>query len=120
MKKSVNVLGTKYTIKMVKISECDLLRNINWCGSCYEMIKEILIGDPSEEEYFGKLSKEEKTETINQILRHEITHAFFNESGLSASANTFEGSWAKNEELIDWIAIQFPKMQKAFEEAGCL
>jgi len=48
----------------------------------------------------------------NKIKRHEITHAFFYESGLD--------SYAHNELLVDWIAIQFPKMLKAFKKAGAL
>lgn len=51
-------------------------------------------------------------------LRHEIIHAFLFESGLGFN---FEHSEFGHEEtMIDWIAIQFPKMLKVFEEAGCL
>ena len=49
------------------------------------------------------------------MLRHEIVHAFLYESGLDVSSE-----WARNEEIVDWIALQTPKLQKAFEEAGCL
>ena len=44
------------------------------------------------------------------VLRHEIVHAFLYESGLSSQ------TWAENEEIVDWIALQFPKMQKVFSE----
>lgn len=27
--------------------------------------------------------------------------------------------WAKDEEMIDWMAIQIPKIQKAYKEAYC-
>jgi hypothetical protein len=120
MKKHVNVLGTAYDIKKVKISECELLKEKHWCGSCNELTHTILIGDASEEEFFGKLSEEEQELITKQILRHEITHAFLNESGLQASSAEWGAGWAHNEEMIDWIALQFPKMLKAFEEAGCL
>lgn len=53
------------------------------------------------------------------IIRHEIIHAFMYESGLDANfehANQF----GHEETIIDWIAIQFPKLYKAFEAAGCL
>ena len=53
-------------------------------------------------------------------LRHEITHAFLNESGLQNDTSVPGSGWATNEEMVDWIAIQFPKMKKAFEEADCL
>jgi hypothetical protein len=57
---------------------------------------------------------------MNETLRHEIVHAFFNESGLRESTNHFEGAWCKNEELVDWIAIQFPKIHKVYAELGIL
>lgn len=53
-----------------------------------------------------------------RALRHEIIHAFLFESGLGFN---FEHREIGHEEtIIDWIALQFPKLQKAFEEAGCL
>ena len=52
-------------------------------------------------------------------MRHEITHAFLNESGLDANASDTD-CWAKNEEMVDWFAIQSPKIYKAFNEVGAL
>lgn len=51
-------------------------------------------------------------------LRHEIIHAFLFESGLGF--NLEHSEFGHEETMIDWIAIQFPKMLKVFEEAGCL
>ena len=48
-----------------------------------------------------------------KVIRHELVHAFIEESGL-AECN----DWARCEELVDWIAKQFPKMMKCFVEAG--
>lgn len=48
-----------------------------------------------------------------KVIRHELIHAFILESGLSECC-----SWAENEELVDWIARQFPKMSECFEKAG--
>ena len=58
--KKVNILGTEYTIEIVKISECELLEKNNWCGSANKITKEILIGDVNEEKHFGKMSDKEK------------------------------------------------------------
>jgi len=30
------------------------------------------------------------------------------------------GAWARNEEMIDWFALQGPKILKAWQEAGAL
>jgi hypothetical protein len=46
------------------------------------------------------------------VIRHEVVHAFFEESGLTEYKN--------NELLVDWIAKQFPKLTKAFQQAGAL
>ena len=62
----------------------------------------------------GKERLEKKT------LRHELIHAFLAESGLSANALSNYTSWAENEEMVDWIAIQFPKILEVFKEADCL
>lgn len=53
-------------------------------------------------------------------LRHEIIHAYLSESGLSANASHCYTSWAENEEMVDWFAIQCPKIFETFQEVGCL
>lgn len=118
--KEVNILGTEYTISFVKISECEYLKEKHFCGSCNSITKEILIGDASEEEFFDKLSPKEQEIVTKEIMRHEIIHAFMNESGLQDNSLQYCSGWAKNEEMIDWIAIQFPKMLQVFKEAECI
>lgn len=120
MVKSANVLGTKYSIEIHKTSEDNYLKNNNWCGYCNENLKLIVIADTNEEEYFGNLSNSEKETIYKETLRHELTHAFLNESGLSCSTLQYQSGWAKNEEMVDWFAIQSPKIFKLFNECGCL
>ena len=43
-----------------------------------------------------------------------VTTAFA-ESGLRNNTD-----YAENEELVDWIAIQFPKIAKVFEKLGIM
>ena len=59
----------------------------------------------------------EYAQSIDQkrVLRHEILHAFLMESGLDANANSVE-NWATNEEMVDWFAIQSPKIFKIYKE----
>lgn len=120
MKNKVNILGTEYTIKILKISECEEMKKEHWAGCCNEESKEIILADLNEEAYFPYMNDKEKQTFHKKILRHEITHAFFNESGLSDSSSIFDGGWAKNEEMVDWFAIQSPKIFKAFREVGCI
>ena len=53
-----------------------------------------------------------------KVMRHEIVHAFLNESGIWNNSHSSK-SWATDEEMTDWIAMQAPKLFRAFKEAGC-
>ena len=104
----VNVLGTKYTIvesnrlKHTNLENCD--------GYCDYTTKTIVVdtfkGFPGSVEDIEKYRK--------QVIRHELVHAFLYESGLDAS------SWGRNEEIVDWIAIQFTKLQNVFNQCDVL
>ena len=116
----VNVLGTEYKIIIKKYDEDKVFEKKSIVGYCDDLSKQIVIADAKT---FPNWEEETETniEACNkETLRHEIIHAFFHESGLKDCSNRWSGAWAKNEEMIDWIAIQTPKMIKAFEEAGCL
>lgn len=116
----LNILGTKYKVETHKISEDETLKRNRWAGYCGEDSKVIVIADMSEKQYFSDMDENECESYKKKTLRHEIVHAFLNESGLSANASVPEGGWAKNEEMIDWFAIQSPKIYKAFKKAECL
>lgn len=117
----VNILGETYKIVTHKVSEDEVLKRNSWSGYCSHEIKKIIIADTSEEKYFS-FGGDKKSENIyrNSIIRHEIIHGFLEESGLGDSTNNTQNGWATNEEMVDWIALQFPKILKAFEEAGCI
>lgn len=120
MQKQVNVLGEVYRIEVHKTSEDEELKNNHWSGYCDYFQKLIVIGDLSEEEYYKKLSDREKVFTEKLILRHEINHAFLNESGLRQDTLQSVSGWADNEEMVDWFALQAPKIIKAYKEAEAL
>jgi len=42
----------------------------------------------------------------------------FRRGGLTSSSNGVDCR-AKNEEMVDWIAIQYPKIKKVFQQLGC-
>lgn len=50
----------------------------------------------------------------NEIIRHELIHAILYECGL------YDESWGTDEEIVDWIAIMFPKMLEIFNQAGVI
>lgn len=112
---TVNILGTDYNIKVIEPSE-EMNKN-NWVGLCSNLKKEILLSNLSNRDDLDDIH-------INvyhkETLRHEIIHAFFNESGLQDNSFAFDGPWAKNEEMVDWFAIQAPKIFEAMKSVDCL
>lgn len=56
---------------------------------------------------------------MKKQLRHEIIHAFLAESGLQANFEHYK-QFGHEETIVDWFAIQFPKIMKTFEEIGAL
>lgn len=113
----VDILGTEYTVRFVdefpeRLSEY----RDNADGLCNRYNREIFI-----KRYKDKSITEQGRERCEKdTLRHELLHAYFNESGLSANAAQHFGAWAENEEMVDWFAIQSPKIFKTFQEVGCL
>lgn len=107
MDKTVWVLGTQYRIIEERFADKDI------DGFCDYSSKEIHIRDDNENSLgdFGSMMRKQ--------LRHEIIHAFMAESGLQANWEHTR-QFGHEETTVDWFAIQFSKIQKAFEEAGCL
>jgi hypothetical protein len=106
------VLGTRY--KILVIEEEGYRFNREADGWCDTQAKEILIFNYKQ----GAESVKDLKAYQRKVLRHEIVHAFLYESGLWQNSYGSK-CWAKNEEMIDWMAIQIPKIQKAYKEAGC-
>lgn len=108
MKKNiVNVLGTEYEIRCDMEIGKDLLTT-GRSGECDLYEKVINVIDSSQ----VKDSREDaRINSWNSTLRHELIHAFFMEAGVD--------KYNLDETLVDFIAMQFPKMKELFEEAGC-
>lgn len=116
MKKYVNVLGTRYEIVRRPVEEMEPNRG----GWCDPDLKRIEVFKLETVEEWKHESKEKITKREKLILRHEIVHAFFNESGIRDGSACFELPWALNEEMVDWFANQGEKIYKAWTEAGAL
>ena len=116
---TINILGTDYKVEIHSFQQDTFLKDKNYAGYCSADEKLIVIADFDNEEDFCFFSEKEKDSYEKRTLRHEIIHAFLNESGLIDNA-LYEGSWAANEEMVDWIALQMPKICKVCEEAGAL
>lgn len=107
----VNILGTEYTIENMSRSECKTLEECD--GFCDKTSKRIVIKMKDENSDLDNFEEYRK-----KVTRHEIIHAFLFESGLHE--NFRHPEYGHDETTVDWIAVQFPKMLKAFEEADAL
>lgn len=117
--KKVNVLGTNYTITTKKYGEDGYFKQADCNGYCSGAQKEIVLCEMSTYPGWEDESQEVRDIQSKETLRHEIVHAFFNESGLSVCSSPTD-AWARNEEMVDWIAFQGPKIYEAWLEAGAL
>lgn len=108
----VNILGTEYEIHKQSSKENPKLENSN--GICEQYSKKIVL-NTLEEEKQDVMIVENVEELEKKTLRHEIIHAYLGESGLRSSSE-----WAENEEMVDWFAIQFPKILNVYKELNIL
>lgn len=116
---TVNILGTDYAVTVKKYSEDESFGQKDIAGYCNSMTKEIVLCDMSTYKGWENETKEAIEIYQKCSFRHEIVHAFFNESGLMENSLSVD-AWAGNEEMVDWIAIQGPKIYRAWQEAGAL
>lgn len=96
----VNILGTEYVVTR----NTSAIEGMGADGICQPFDKKIIYRDlkdflDREDSVTAKKIRRE------EVIRHEVVHAFFAESGLS--------SYGSDEVLVDWIAKQFPKIDEA-------
>ena len=104
----LNILGTEYDYAESTAKEdVRLAENYGYYDFSERIIRiesEYNENDPNAISDFDVLK--------DKVIRHEIIHAFMYESGMR--------EWTEDEKLVDWLAIQFPKMLKAFQEVHCI
>lgn len=93
MKKKIKILGEEWKIIKDKQMEDE------FDGLCIYENREI---------------RYKKSTELNRCLRHEIIHAFMFESGLGF--NFEHNPIGIDETMVDWIAIQYPKIRKVFKK----
>lgn len=100
---TMNILGTDYEILFTDTD--DILISENLDGYTDFDGKKIVI---KENEEFTKRH-------YDTVIRHEMVHAFMFESGLAFNW-VHDHAVGHDETTIDWFAIQFPKIYRAFVE----
>lgn len=114
----VNILGTEYEIiKKLKDKESCLNELYGYCDFREKIIVYLDLNTDDNHKEDSELSKEM---FIKEILRHEILHAFFFESGLNTNSLRLDDAWARNEEMVDWFAIQAPKIYEVYKQLDIL
>lgn len=111
-KMTVNILGAEYTLKICNNAEDSRLNSCD--GLCDETVKELLVGNYADD-MGDPTCKKKLAVQVKKNKRHEIIHAFLFESGLAENS-----SWAQDEEMVDFFAIQFPKLLETFKAADAL
>lgn len=104
----VSILGRMYEVREGTPSTDVRLKSAD--GYCDSSIGVCVIDKMEPEED----SLKDLTVFKQKVMRHELIHAFLEESGLREQCE-----WA-TEEMVDWVAMQFPKMLAAFQDAGCI
>ena len=115
MKEEISILGIIYKISFKTRKQDKKLENVDGYTDTY--LKNIVV---SEKEDFNEQWDKNRIEIYQKkVLRHEIIHAYLYESGLDINSNKVY-SWAENEEMVDWIAIQSPKIFETYKELDIL
>ena len=117
---TVSILGTPYEIIVKKYDDEEAFERRSIAGFCDGYAKEIVSCDMHTYKDWENDTEKTIVECQKETTRHEIVHAFFYESGLWDSSLGIDNSWAKNEEMVDWIAIQGAKIYNAWKEADAL
>lgn len=107
--RTINVLGTDIRVLFREEKQDPKLEEL---GGYFDHSESLIVVKIPEKDTMtiGNLENHQK-----KVLRHEIIHAFLYESGLDWSAAPTD-CWATNEEMVDWMAIQMPKIMKIFRE----
>ena len=120
MKKKVKILGAKYSLRRVNLGEDEYIDSKGLGGYCNGAAREIVILNLKTLPDLAKEPPEVLQRQERETLRHEIIHAFLNESGLGWNTLPIDKASAKSEEMVDWIAKHFHKILEVFKAADCL
>lgn len=114
--KKINILGTIYKVYLnVPSTKDPCLSGAHGYTDFHS--KRIVVADVRTTPGWEEAGDEAVADVLACTVRHEVIHAYLAESGLNASSNGVD-CWARNEEMVDWFAIQMPKIVKTFCELG--
>lgn len=99
---TVNILGSVWEII---VGDKETYPALISCGGFCDFTSRKIVIDNLDEAKKSDSAVENLKVYQDKIIRHEVIHAYLFESGLAECSD-----WAQNEEMIDWLAIQIPKI----------
>ena len=109
----LNILGSVWSLVSKTEEEEKRLKDV--AGFTDYSTRELVVADTPDDSY----TIGDPHEHMQQTIRHEIIHAFLAESGIWCDSASAE-HWSMNEEMVDWMAFQFPKIHSAMIEGNAL
>lgn len=107
-RRTINILGTEYEIEFLEEQD-EAMKALNADGYTDNSVKKIKVMKFSNDDKDAKQMKD--VEQYNKhLLRHELIHAFVYECGIDS------GMQFHSEEMVDWLAMQFPKLSSLFDQ----
>uniref|UniRef100_UPI00359CB846 hypothetical protein n=1 Tax=Thomasclavelia spiroformis TaxID=29348 RepID=UPI00359CB846 len=103
----VNILGTEYDVEIL-LQRDETMSAIDVDGYTDYSVKKIRVLDVTKNTDSGQQEDTERYQKL--ILRHELIHVFLYESGIDFRI------LFHNEEMVDWLAMQFPKIVEVFDK----
>lgn len=104
---TINILGSEWTVRICTEEEEPRLKDVS--GFTDWTSRLIVVGTMPED-----TTLDYPYTFMRKILRHEVIHAMMFESGLM---DNWEHRDGQDEAVVDWIAIQLPKLWKVCGEA---
>ena len=119
--KYIDIMGTPWKIEIKTLTEYPDFERCGAGGFCIDAEKRLIILDLTSDPACTMETEKWVQTSMKHFLRHEIVHACLYECGLgSDSMSTGKRAWAKNEEMVDWIAFKGQMIYRIWEQAGCL
>ena len=105
---TTNILGTEYQVNVKQRQTDPKLGTRD--GYTDLSVKKIVVADVEKEK--DDDSVEDLSYYRKKVIRHETIHALFYESGMN--------DWSMDEQLVDYLAMQIPKIYKVWKDLNAL
>lgn len=109
----INILGTEYKVELIEENKDIKFKDADGYVDPTSHLIRVSLFEPD------SATVSNVAAYLKKVMRHEIIHAYLFESDLAECSNRVE-NWSQNEEMVDWIARQLPKMKRTMESLNCL